>query len=103
MPSYWNDDLETFEQDWEPVILKKSNIPSSNINDNSDDKNKNKSIPLNRKIQLARSRNGYTLNEFAQKLHMKVKEYKKIEDGLIIPTQPLMAKLRKYLDSSLRL
>lgn len=94
MPSYWNDDFDDVNtQDWEPVILKRpknKEVPKNNSLTNE--------LPLHRKIALARSRNEYTQHEFAQLIHMKVKDYIKLENGIIDPSPQVMVKIRKYLD-----
>ena len=92
MPSYWNEDFETFEQDWEPVVLKKD----KNSNNNTQPQN-NQPIPLYRQIANARSINNYTQHQFAQILHMKVNKYIKIEAGTIEVPPEIIPKLRKYL------
>ena len=94
MPSYWNDDFESFEQDWEPVVLKRpANLPHENTQTNT-----NNEIPLHRKIALARSQNDYTQHQFCQLIHMKVKDYIKLEKGLLEPSTETLKKIRKYLN-----
>ena len=76
MPTHYDTHYEETEQDWEPVVLKRSNVTS---NDNTTE------IPLHRKIRNARSQYGYTAHELCQQLHMKFKTYEKMENGDILP------------------
>ena len=55
-------------------------------------------MPLCRKIALARSRHDYTQHEFAQLIHMKVKDYIKLEKGILDPSPQVLVKIRKYLN-----
>ena len=89
MPSDWDPHYED-EQDWEPVVFKKDNTKSS--------VNYQKENPIHCKICLARSRAGYTAHELAQKLHMKIKDYQRIEAGEQLPTLDLLTKLRKIIN-----
>ena len=73
MPSYWDENFEDFNQDWEPVIIKKSDKNESNQNESF-------VMPVHRKISNARSNNNYTVHEFAQLIHMKVNDYIKLEN-----------------------
>ena len=72
MPSHYDTHYED-EQDWEPVILKRSN--------KNDEKKQNTEIPLHRKIRIARSQYGYTAHDLCQQLHMKYNKYEKMESG----------------------
>jgi len=90
MPSYWDENFEDFNQEWEPVIIKKSDKNESNQNESS-------VMPVHRKISNARSNNNYTVHEFAQLIHMKVNDYIKLETGKIEPNSQQLAKIRKYL------
>lgn len=92
MPSYWNEDLEDLNQDWEPVILKKSDKTVVSATEPPS------ATPMYRKISLARSNNNYTIHEFAQLIHMKVKDYIKLEKGLVEPNNQQLSKIRKYLN-----
>ena len=70
MPSYWNEDFEDLNQDWEPVILKKSDKTVISV-----------SQP-----------------PAATPMHMKVKDYIKLEKGLVEPNNQQLSKIRKYLN-----
>ena len=98
MPSHYDTHYEDDEQDWEPVVLKRPSQPVNAAASASKPTNVPEPMPLHRKIYLARSRNGYTAHEFAQKLHMKVRTYQKIEAGTVEPPPECIPKLRKYLD-----
>ena len=92
MPSYWNEDFEDLNQDWEPVILKKSDKTVISAPQPPS------ATPIHRKISVARSNNNYTIHEFAQLIHMKVKDYIKLEKGLVEPNNQQLSKIRKYLN-----
>tara|TARA_B100000965_G_scaffold160124_1_gene133489 strand:- start:864 stop:1139 length:276 start_codon:yes stop_codon:yes gene_type:complete len=89
MPKDWDPHYED-EQDWEPVVFKKDNTQSS--------VDSQKESPIHSKICLARSRAGYTAHELAQKLHMRIKDYQRIENGEQLPTIDLLGKLRKIIN-----
>jgi ribosome-binding protein aMBF1 (putative translation factor) len=89
MPKDWDPHYED-EQDWEPVVFKKDNTQSS--------VNSQQESPIHSKICLARSRAGYTAHELAQKLHMRIKDYQRIENGEQLPTIDLLGKLRKIIN-----
>ena len=90
MPKEWDPHYED-EQDWEPVVFKK---------DINSQKSKNNTIeaPFHSKLCVARSKAGYTAHELSQKLHMRIKDYKRIEDGEQLPSFDLLAKLRKIIN-----
>ena len=94
MPSHYDTHYEDDEQDWEPVVLKRPSQPTEAPSKSTG----NEPMPLHRKIYLARSRNGYTAHELAQKLHMKITTYQRMEAGTIDPPPECIPKLRKYLD-----
>ena len=85
MPKYYDED---FEQDWEPVILKK------NTQDNSI---KHEEIPFNRKITFARQKSNLSLHEFAQVLNMKINVLERIENGQEIPDKKTITKMNRIL------
>lgn len=89
MPKDWDPHYEE-EQDWEPVILKKSTQKS--------EKSTTEPIPLHRKIALARSRSNMTTHQLAQALHMKIHDYEMIENGEVKPSNAIISKLRKYIN-----
>tara|TARA_B100001113_G_C21093558_1_gene615489 strand:+ start:65 stop:343 length:279 start_codon:yes stop_codon:yes gene_type:complete len=91
MPKDWDPHYED-EQDWEPVVFKR-NTNTATIS--------SQKTPIHSKICLARSKAGYTSHELAQKLHMKIKEYQKIENGEMSPSTDLLTKLRKIIDLKL--
>lgn len=88
MPRDWDPHYEDNEQEWEPVILKrtvKKEIPVQH------------EIPLHRKIYLARIHAGITLQQISQKLKMKIGVYEEFESGSTVPDKSMLAKLRKYI------
>jgi ribosome-binding protein aMBF1 (putative translation factor) len=89
MPKDWDPHYED-EQDWEPVVFKRASTTSS--------VNSPQETPIHSKMCLARSRAGYTAHELAQKLHMKIKDYQRIETGELLPTPDLLTKLRKIIN-----
>ena len=89
MPKDWDPHYEE-EQDWEPVVFKK--------NLNRETSPEVAVEPIHSKICLARSKAGYTAHELSQKLHMRIKDYQRIEAGEQIPSFDLLAKLRKIIN-----
>lgn len=84
MPKYYDDN---FEQDWEPVILKK----------NVEDKKIVEDIPFCRKVINARQKSKLSQHEFAQALNMKLNILENIENGKQIPDKKLITRMNKIL------
>jgi len=91
MPKDWDPHYEE-EQDWDPVVFKK------NLNNENLTKSNVIETPIHSKICLARSKAGYTAHQLAQKLHMRIKDYQRIEAGEQLPSFNLLAKLRKTIN-----
>ena len=79
------------EQDWEPIVLKKTSHQSNK--DPQQD-----TIPIHRKIYSARKQYGITAHELAQRLQMRIKDYEAIENGNVEPTPNCIAKLRRMIN-----
>ena len=85
MPKHYDDN---FEQDWEPVILKKNT---------EDNMIKNEEIPFNKKITFARQKSNFSLHEFSQALNMKINVLERFENGQEIPNKKIITKMNKIL------
>lgn len=98
MPSYYNDFFLDDEQDWEPIILKKSN-QKNNIS--SRNKKIIEEIPFNKKLISARQKAHYTPNKLSQLLGIPLKDLENFENGSQIPPKNVLARINKLLSSRL--
>ena len=92
MPKDWDPHYEDEEQEWEPVILKKTQNKDYNLIQT------NSPIFIHHKIRHARSNSNMTTHQLAQALHMKIRDYNMIETGEIKPTKALISKLHKFIN-----
>ena len=86
MPKYYDED---FEQDWEPVIIRKEK--------KNQERDLQIDVPLYRKIITARQKSNLTQHKFAQSLNMKLSIIERIESGKETPDKSLITKMNKVL------
>lgn len=98
MPSYYNDFFLDDDQDWEPVVFKKTNQKNniSSVNDTVIEE-----IPFNKKLTSARQKAQYTPNKLSQLLGIPLKELENFENGSQIPTKNVIARINKLLSCRL--
>ena len=97
MPSYYNDDFIDGEQEWEDVKWEKT----------EEEKTKKIESTINlesfdRQLISARQKSQYTINQLAQALSIKLKEYESYENGKTIPEKKIIEKINKILSTRLK-
>ena len=85
---------EDFEQDWEPVVITKSNKTTSDIK---------LKTPFHRLLINARQNAHMTQHQLAQSLHIKLIDLESYESGKVIPEKKIISRMNKILSSSLPL
>ena len=94
-------------QDWEPVVLKKSDIKTSENKKEIQVKDKDKvvlkepSLDFQKALQQARMANKMSQKDLALKLGMNLNTMVNYEKGKEIPTNLIISKLEKILNTKL--
>ena len=93
-------------QDWEPVVLKKSDIKTSeNKKEPVKDKDKvvlkEPSLDFQKALQQARMANKMSQKDLALKLGMNLNTMVNYEKGKEVPTNLIISKLEKILNTKL--
>lgn len=83
---------EDLEQDWEPVVITKSNKSSSDVNHET---------PFCRLLVNARQSAHMTQHQLAQSLHIKLNDLESYELGKVVPEKKIISRMNKILGSSL--
>lgn len=94
-------------QDWEPVVLKKSDIKTSENKKEIQVKDKDKvvlkepSLDFQKALQQARMANKMSQKDLALKLGMNLNTMVNYEKGKEVPTNLIISKLEKILNTKL--
>ena len=92
-----NDD--EYEQDWEPVVWKKTKEELQQFSD----KHAKEEIPFSRKLSNARQRAQMTQNKLSQALGIKLRDLESYEEGKSVPENNVIARINKLLNSNFSL
>jgi len=93
-------------QDWEPVVLKKSDIPGkqetqTQVKDKDKVTLKEPSLDFQKALQQARMVNKMSQKDLALKLGMNLNTMVNYEKGKEVPTNLIISKLEKILNTKL--
>ena len=83
---------EDLEQDWEPVILTRTETKEPTVK---------QEIPFCRLLINARQKVHMTQHQFAQALHIKLKQLDLYEQGKQIPEKKIISRMNNILRSNL--
>ena len=104
--SFQVNSLQNSFQDWEPVVLKKSDIPDK-VKQETQVKDKDKvtlkepSLDFQKALQQARMINKMSQKDLALKLGMNLNTMVNYEKGKEVPTNLIISKLEKILNTKL--
>jgi ribosome-binding protein aMBF1 (putative translation factor) len=103
--SLQNNSSKNSFQDWEPVILKKTDIPDKGKEIQVKDKDKvtlkEPSLDFQKALQQARMVNKMSQKDLALKLGMNLNTMINYEKGKEVPTNLIISKLEKILNTKL--
>ena len=103
MPKFYDDHYEDDEQEWDTIILTRTE------KEKGDDKQRiigngvltsssHKELPLHRRIFLGRQQSKFTSNQLASILKISVRDYDDIENNRTVPSKACLSKLRRYIE-----